>query len=152
MSLIDLSKYKFDADDVLRYNDMVMTDNQPKTNLELRTLIPGFIDRTFIITTDIKSHLFPDKNIEYLVKVKRIVDDYIMVCDVLSLELPARKLPAHFGQRMVFIPNQYFSVDLRWQLKEYKEHDFRFFQEHSYSYDEYMNYVRTENNGMIEWW
>lgn len=74
-----------------------------------------------------------------------------LVCDVLTLELPAQKLPEYFRHRMIFIPNQYFGVDLRWQLKEYKDHDFKYYYEQSYSYDEYMEYVRN-NNGCIEWW
>lgn len=150
MSLIDLSKYKF-KDDVIRYNNLITEKEHPRSNTELISLIPGFIDRTFIVTTTMPSHLFPGKNIEYLVKVKRIADEHTMVCDVLSLELPAQKLPEYFGHRMIFIPNQYFGVDLRWELKEYKDHDFKYFYEQSYSYDEYMEYVRN-NNGCIEWW
>lgn len=75
MSLIDLSKYKF-SDDVTRYNNLITEKEQPRSNTELISLIPGFIDRTFIVTTTIPSHLFSGKNIEYLAKVKRIVDEH----------------------------------------------------------------------------
>ena len=50
----------------------------------------------------------------------------------------------------MFIPHQYVDLNLRWKLKEYNENEFNSFYKTSYTYEEYMDYLRRENERLKE--